>query len=56
MSATTATHRPALAGRSVLRWVLRIGLAAMFGVAGLSKVAGAPEAVELFDDIGPASG
>ncbi|PZA21048.1 DoxX family protein [Modestobacter versicolor] len=32
--------------------VLRIGLAVVFLAAGLSKLAGAPELVDLFDDIG----
>ncbi|WP_369137902.1 DoxX family protein [Modestobacter versicolor] len=43
--------RPARS-RTVLLWALRAGLAGMFLAAGLSKLAGAPEAVELFDDIG----
>ena len=52
MSVSAAQRRPAVAGRSVLSGALRIGLAAMFLAAGLAKVAGAPEAVDLFDDIG----
>jgi uncharacterized membrane protein YphA (DoxX/SURF4 family) len=35
-----------------VRWALRVGLAVVFLAAGASKLAGAPEAVELFDDIG----
>ena len=56
MTAITATARPGVRGRVVARWVLRTVLAAVFLMGGSSKVAGAPEAVELFDDIGAGQG
>lgn len=56
MSATAAT--PAARERSsgkavgIALWVLRIAAAAMLGMAGFSKLSGAPEMVGLFDAIG----
>ena len=49
-----ATRRPAARRRAgrVARWVLQGGLALLFGMAGLTKLAGSPEMVQLFSDIG----
>jgi putative oxidoreductase len=49
-----AGTRPAVRRRAgtVALWVLQAGLAALFGMAGLTKLAGSPEMVQLFSDIG----
>ncbi|MBB3675418.1 DoxX family protein [Modestobacter versicolor] len=52
MSTTAAPVRTGPRPQRVLGRVLRIGLAVVFLAAGLSKLAGAPELVDLFDDIG----
>jgi putative oxidoreductase len=53
-----AGTRPAARRRAgtVARWVLQVGLAALFGMAGLAKLAGSPEMVELFADVGAGQG
>ncbi len=38
--------------RNVALWVLQVGAAAMLGMAGFSKLAGAPEMVASFEAIG----
>lgn len=59
MSVTApAGTRPAVRRRAgtVALWVLQAGLAALFAMAGLTKLAGSPEMVQLFGDIGAGQG
>jgi hypothetical protein len=56
MSTTQTLGAPVVPGtgraRNIALWVLQVAAAAMFLMAGFSKLAGAPEAVALFDAIG----
>jgi putative oxidoreductase len=56
--AAPAGTRPAARRRAgtVALWVLQAGLVALFGMAGLTKLAGSPEMVQLFADIGAGQG
>ena len=59
MSVTApAATRPAARRRAgtVALWVLQAGLAALFGMAGLTKLAGSPEMVLLVADLGAGQG
>ena len=55
-STASVTHQmfPARRGRVALTalWIVQVVLAAMFLMAGISKLAGAPEMIALFDAIG----
>ena len=56
MTTTAARRRRSAPGAgTVVTWVLRAGLAAVFAAAGLAKLAGEPAMVELFADVGAGS-
>jgi putative oxidoreductase len=47
-----ATHRPTSRTWHVALWVIQIVLAAAYLAAGFSKLAGTPEAMVIFDQVG----
>ena len=52
MTTTPVRPAPYRRARTVVGWVLRVALAAVFLAAGLGKLAGDPAQVDLFADIG----
>jgi uncharacterized membrane protein YphA (DoxX/SURF4 family) len=55
MTAATSAQQPSAQpakGLNIALWVLQIGLAAMFLLAGGSKIGGAAAMIKLFEDIG----
>ena len=52
MTTTAVRPAPFRRARTVVRWVLRVALAAVFLAAGLGKLAGDPAQVEMFAAIG----